>query len=218
MNRRRNGKRRWGLSLRRIAAGLVASAMLGFLLLQGLLATSWMRSKVAGKLSQRIGGLEVEIDSLSWTPWDGAKIGGLEVKQPAALQEWVSTPLLEVDEIHAWPDYGAALKRKVSVSQVTVLRPKLHVTVDMLVSIAAASMPPAEPPAMAAVAPRPGAVENPQPEVAPAEMDPSLTEAEPAASKVPTPQPISRIFSLICGLRVSKTISILFLIGISFGS
>jgi len=87
MNRRRNGKRRWGLSLRRIAAGLVASAMLGFLLLQGLLATSWMRSKVAGKLSQRIGGLEVEIDSLSWTPWDGAKIGGLEVKQPAALQE-----------------------------------------------------------------------------------------------------------------------------------
>lgn len=144
--------------------------LLGFLLLQLLLATPWMRAKVAGKLSQRIGGLEVGIGSLSWTPWSGAKIGGLEVKQPEVLRELVPTPLLVVDEIHVWPDYAAGLKGKISVTEVKVLRPKLHVTADMLVSIAAASMPPADPPAIASVVPSPAPVSGELPKVAPADQ------------------------------------------------
>ena len=165
MSQRRNVRRRWCSRILKVAAGLIVLAVLGFLLLQLLLMTPWLRGKVAGKVSQRMGGLEVSIAELKWTPWSGATVGGLEVKQPESLRELVSGPLLEVEEIHAWPDYLAAMKGKARVSEVTVRRPNLHVTVEMLVSIAAASAPPAEPPVVAKVVPAPavGPVMTPVP-------------------------------------------------------
>ncbi|MFC7336619.1 hypothetical protein ACFQY0_05485 [Haloferula chungangensis] len=203
MTRQRHGKGRWSRYLLRAAAALLALLLLGFLLLQALLATPWMRGKVAGKLSQRIGGLEVVIGSLSWTPWNGVKIERLEVKQPGALREVVPTPLLAVEEIHIRPDYKAALKGNLSVNELKVLRPKLHVTVDMLISIAAASMPPARPPAIAAVVPAPGSAVGGTSDATPqgagqgpltssgSEEAPAVV-AKPDTAAAPAPQPVAK--------------------------
>ncbi|MEP4078791.1 hypothetical protein [Haloferula sp.] len=142
----------------KVGAGLVVLLLIGFLLIQTLLSTSWVRGKVAAKLSQRVGGLNVQIADLDWTPWGGARIRGLKVGQPELLEKLVPIPLLEVDEVHVWPDYAAALKGELAASQVTVKRPKLHVSAEMLMSIAAASTPAAEPPSIAAAAvPQPAA-------------------------------------------------------------
>ncbi|MGB6219965.1 hypothetical protein [Haloferula sp.] len=141
MNHRRHGYPRWCRRTLKVVAGLIGLLVLGFLLLQALLATSWIRAKVATKASQRLGGLPVSIEAIGWTPWSGASIRGLKVGQPQALADVLAEPLLEVDRVHAWPDYESAMNREWRVHELSLESPRFHVSVEMLASVVADAIP-----------------------------------------------------------------------------
>ncbi|MEM1085130.1 MAG: hypothetical protein AAGI48_13540 [Verrucomicrobiota bacterium] len=150
MNRRRHRRRRW---LKRLVKGLVALSillLLAFGVVQVLLGTSWARQRASSELSQRLGGLPVEIGGLGWTPWSGARIGELKVLQPEALRTALAAPLLTVDRIDLDPDYRSLFKGRLAADHLHLEKPQLHVSFEMLYSIAASSLPPAEPPVVAA--------------------------------------------------------------------
>jgi hypothetical protein len=196
MDRRRQFWRRCGLRILKAASGLTALLLLLFLGIQVVLSTPWMRGKVSQKISQRVGGLDVGMADLDWTPWSGVTIRSLRIEQPVELREAVSKPLLEVAEIHAWPDHAAAIRGDLSLSELRVVRPGFHVTLDMLVSIASAAIPPTEPPVVVAAAePEPTTPNEVVPEAPPFAsvsqgkggddaVDPPAVEAEA------TPEPV----------------------------
>lgn len=192
MNRRRQVGPRWSKRILKGLVGLVVLLLLGFGFVQLLLKTSWARNKAASELSQRLGGLPVEIGSLGWTPWSGVEIGGLEVAQPEVLRRSLVAPLLKVERIHVAPDYALAWKGDLGIHALRIERPQLHLSVDMLVSIAAAGVDPAPPPPSIA-ARKPGGESEAPPPVGRPEADAgSTTTAEkpkPSAATEPPPGP-----------------------------
>ncbi|WP_193213989.1 hypothetical protein [Luteolibacter marinus] len=156
--------------------------MLLLVLLNLILATPWPRKWIAGKISARTG-LEATVGRASWTPWGGAAIGNLEIRQPAALQELVKQPLLKVAGIQVFPDWSQAFQGRPAVSRIRVESPELVVSLEMLVSLVASSSKEA------------GDIPSP-PEVAVTSIDPpakrsrgsrSLPDDAPVEKSLPVP-------------------------------
>lgn len=192
--------RRWVRRLKRLLLFSVGGLLVLFLSLQIALSTPWMRNRVASKLSQR-SGLDIKIGGLGWTPWSGGSVRGLIVEQPRGIREFSTEPLAQAACIRVFPDYWACLRKEWHASRIEIDEPELAVSLEMLVSIAASSVPAAEPPlvAMTDVPPPPSQVPLPSPpgggstgvdvdseEIAkPQPPAPAAPEAVKAASKRP---------------------------------
>lgn len=160
MKARCRPSRRWRS---RIVRGLAYGLLLGLLaivVLQVLLATPWVKNRVAAKLSTRIGGLPVKLQSLGWTPWSGATIRGLSVAQPPPLDELLEKPLLYVESIRVWPDYRAAIKGEWVLDGMEIEEPSLYLSMEMLATILAAAAP-AEAPVVTLATADPAPIEAP---------------------------------------------------------
>ena len=146
-----------------------------FLLIQILLATPWAKGELCKRLGKRLG-TEVSIDALSWTPWSGFRLVGLEVAAPPGLDS--PKPVLEVDSIRVWPDYAALATGDVAIRGVDVDRPELHLSVELLILLMGTDTAPPTPP-LAVVQRVPG----PMPAVPPAPAGPGASAPPPVAGE-----------------------------------
>jgi hypothetical protein len=150
------------------------------------LAMPWGRAVLAGEVAKRCG-LETTIRRASWSPWNGLTIGGLVIRQPAALRVQAPEPLLEAERIHIRPDWAALLRKKPRLREVTIERPTLTLTVEMMSHLAQQIAPPPEPPLLAGGKP----VAVPPVAVVPRETGPgpATPESPPAAAEPAAPPP-----------------------------
>jgi hypothetical protein len=165
---------------------LLLVLLLGPPLLLGLgnlaLATPWAKQRAAAEIHRRCG-LEAEIGSITLTPWGGAAIGELRLRQPEPLRASMGRPLLEVRSIRVIPRWGALLKGDLQVEEIRVVRPQAAIAVEMLASLAGAGKVPAEPP----VAAGPPVAVAPPSEVAPVSPPAGQPELAP-----PAPAPVGQ--------------------------
>lgn len=162
--------------------------LLGPPLLLGLgnlaLATPWAKQRAAAEISRRCG-LEAEVGSLTLTPWGGAAIGGLRLRQPEPLRALLDRPLLEVRSIQVIPRWAALLKGDLQVELIRVERPQAAIAVEMLASLAGAGKAaPVEPPVPASP---PVVAAPPAGEAIP--VSPSTAPLPPAAVPAVEPRP-----------------------------
>ncbi|RYD19059.1 MAG: hypothetical protein EOP88_20355, partial [Verrucomicrobiaceae bacterium] len=133
---KRRGFRRWRL----VAVCLLASPAVLLLLVNITLSNPWSRRWMAGKISQRAGGLEARVSSATWSPWNGISIGGLELLQPLPLRAAVKEPLLRVEYVRADPAWRAWLRGRPEISGIVIDTPRVVLPLE-LVSHLAASAP-----------------------------------------------------------------------------
>ena len=156
--------RRWVRRIKRLLLVSAGGLLLLFLALQVLLATPWLRDRVAEKLSQRLG-LDVEIGGLGWTPWGGGTVREFVILQPGPVREHTDEPLLRIAEIRVSPHYRSCARGDWWVERIEVRDPVLSVSVEMLISLAAAGLPSQDPPpVIAAVDPSKARPQEPGPE------------------------------------------------------
>lgn len=174
-------RKRW---FRRLLLGLLFAPPLLLGLANLILATPWMKHRVAAAI-QRRSGLDAEIGSMSLTPWGGAALGGLRLRQPEALRAALDRPLLEVRSIRVLPRWQPLLKGDLQLEEIRVERPQGAIAVEMLASLAGAvKVVPASPPVVVAAAPAGEAVPappSPQPQPPALELSKPPSEAAPAA-------------------------------------
>jgi hypothetical protein len=192
---RRRGFKRW----KRWLAGLCLLPFVAFGLSNLGLGSPWGRHWLEGKIQSRCG-LPTRVGSAAWSPWRGITLADLELSQPAALQTGGGEPLLRIDSLNLKPIWPALLfQRRVGVRSLTVERPRLVLTVEMLAYLAqqqaaaagpaVAQIPAAQPPALALNQPPPAPVSptpaepQPQPQPQPA---PPPAPAPPAGPPQPT--------------------------------
>lgn len=189
---RRSGFRSW----KRWLLGLGLLPLLAFGASNLALGSPWARDWIAGKIQHRCG-LPVRIGGASWSPWRGVTLTELEISQPAALPVAAAEPLLRVDSVCLVPDWLTCIKRPFRVQSLTVERPRLVVTVEMMTWIARQQgqvtgpvvlQPPAQPPPVALnelpTGPPPEAVPGPAP--AHPAAPPAAPPAVPAGPSQPT--------------------------------
>ena len=174
---------RWRRWLRRVLLAAVLLPLVAFGMSNVWLATPWGRTVLAGEVAKRCG-LETTIGRASWSPWNGLTIGGLVILQPEELRAQTPEPLFEAAGVHIRPDWAALLRKRLRPREVTIERPSLTLTVEMMSHLAQQTEPPPEPPLLAGGKPLPGVAPGP---VSPAEAEPSaaLPPAEPPAVAEP---------------------------------
>ncbi len=173
---------RWKRRILRILA-VVAVAPLLLLLLGNLaLATPWSRAWLGQRISSRLG-VEASVGRATVTPWGGAVLGDLTLRQPPALRGLIGPPLLEVRSIRVVPRWRPLLQGKVEIDKIRIEGPRAVVAVEMLASLvsAAASRPgsPPGPPALAVVPRPPGPGPGPGPSPGPAAVPPAAIVTPP---------------------------------------
>lgn len=193
---------RW---LKRLVIGVVAALIVLFLAIQVVLATPWARGRLSKKVTG-ITGLECRVDGISWTPWGGLGLEGMEVSQPAQVAAMTDRPLLKVASMHVHPDYLACLRRQWRVRSIEVEAPEIQLSVEMLVSVANAALttqptvpslavrepsPPPTVPVPSGEGGRP--IEGPEPVVPPSEV------VAPPAAKPPERKPRSPVQIKVTG-------------------
>lgn len=163
--------------MRRVAAIAVLVPSVAFGLSNLWLASAWGRTALASRIQQRCG-LETRIGGASWSPWRGMTLRRLTIAQPAALRDHITAPLLAIDSLRIEPVWSRLFKRQLSIRALTVDRPKLVLSVEMLSHLAQQAE---APPAMALAAATPTA---PAPDATPAHPAPDAS-ASPAPPPVP---------------------------------
>jgi hypothetical protein len=173
---------RWKRRILRILAVAAIAPVLLLLLGNLALATPWLRGWLGERISARTG-LEAKVGRASLTPWGGAVVGGLTLRQPPALRDAIGPPLLEVRSIRVIPRWRRLLRGKVEIGSIRIEGPRAVVAVEMLASLvsAAATRPgPAPAPPALAVAPAP-------PTLVPGGVPPSAAVIPPPAVVAPPP-------------------------------
>lgn len=128
---------------------LLTGPPLGFALSNLWLASGWGRAAIASRIERRCG-LETRIGGASWSPWNGVTLRQVELLQPAALRPRCATPLLSVERLRIEPVWSALAARRLSIRALTVERPQLAITVELLAHLAQQATPPETVPAVAA--------------------------------------------------------------------
>ena len=191
---KRRGFRSWKRWLLGLMHGLALLPVIAFGLSNLGLDSRWGRRWLAAKIQQRCG-LPTTVGGASWSPWNGITLTDLEVSQPAALQAAAAPPLLRIDSLRLEPGWRAAFKRHLEIRSLTLERPRLVLTVEML-SMLAQQQAPVTGPVVVAAQPQPPAVAlNPPltegPPQSPSETPPAagLPPTPPAAVPAPPPAP-----------------------------
>jgi hypothetical protein len=174
---------RWRRRVRRILAALLLLVLAAFVLSNALLATPWLRGKLAAAVSARCG-LETSIERAWWTPWGGVSLGRLRLRQPPPLRAAVKEPLLEIAHLQVRPRWREMLRGRMAIASIRIDRPRGVLALEMaatLVSAGAAETPPALPPvAMAAPAAPTAPPATTAGDATPPEAAPTVPPAPPA--------------------------------------
>ncbi len=142
-------RKRW---FRRLLLGLLCAPPLLLGLGNVVLATPWMKHRVAAAIQRRCG-LEAEVGSMTVTPWGGAEIGELRLLQPEPLRAVLDRPVLDVRSIRVVPRWRPLFRGDLQIEEIRVEHPQGAVAVEMLASLAGSMKgPPATPPAVIAAA------------------------------------------------------------------
>lgn len=145
------------------------------------------RNFIAGKIGSRLH-LETSVQGATWSFWNGITVYGLRMEQPGLLREAIARPLLAVQSVQIHPDWPALLRKRLVLKGVDIVKPEIHIPLELLSQIphqeempalaAARPTPAAAPPA---AKPLPEAIAlNPAPNPPAAATGPSVLEKPPA--------------------------------------
>ncbi|MBT8036188.1 MAG: hypothetical protein KJO21_01470 [Verrucomicrobiae bacterium] len=104
------------------------------------LSSRWGKGVAETKLKARTG-LDWQVESMSWSPWNGVTISGAQMLQPEALRPYLSEPLIAVDRIRVRPYWSPLLRGRVRMRELQLNAPKLTVAVEMLAAMASDASP-----------------------------------------------------------------------------
>ena len=123
--------------------------LLGFFASNLWLMSPWGTHTAEKKLHQRLG-LESEIRSMTWSPWNGITLNGLRVFMPGEDEQAV----VNIESVRIKPYWKPLLRRKLNLREISVNQPRLELAVEMLSALPADTdpieKPPPIPPALAA--------------------------------------------------------------------
>lgn len=179
MAEKSRGHRRWRLVIMSLLVLPVASLLLGNL----ILSTPWVCRWTAAKIQRHAGGLDTHISGITFTPWSGISIKGLELLQPLPLRSALKEPLLHIDSIQIAPVWHAWLRGKMVVQSIELDTPRVVMPVELLAHLTKAgptvpetSGPLQVAPAATALPPATPSIVTP-PAVSPPLVSPSATIA-----------------------------------------
>ncbi|MBK1856092.1 hypothetical protein JO972_14060 [Verrucomicrobiaceae bacterium 5K15] len=124
----------------KIGYWLLLLTLIGYAASNLWLSSPWGTAMAERKLKERTG-MDWAVDSMSWSPWNGFTVKGASMLQPDALREKLDQPLLEVEEIQIQPHWGPLFRGHARPREVTMQRPKVMLSVEMLAAIASQSSP-----------------------------------------------------------------------------
>ena len=183
-------RHRWRKALWFVASLPVLLALLGYLFLSSPWSSLWVAAKI-----QSLTNMDTRVSGISFTPWNGIEINGLEILQPPPLRNLVKEPLVRIKSVHLMPVWRAWLRGRTDLQSISLDSPRLTVSVELLAELARSAVasrpPPAQLPPLVAAATPPAAI---PPMIAavpsPAPNSPP-SPAPPALPSVPRPKPPS---------------------------
>ncbi|NWK56904.1 hypothetical protein HW115_14870 [Verrucomicrobiaceae bacterium N1E253] len=106
----------------------------GLMLLWGLsnlcLSSSWVTGMLAEKVQQRTG-VPCRIDRVSWSPWNGVTVRGLEFDPSETFDSGETVrSLLVVERIQVRPYWGPLVRGQLRLREVTIDSPELNLSVE----------------------------------------------------------------------------------------
>ena len=122
------GYRRWRLVIILLLVLPVVTLLLGNL----ILSTPWVCRWTAAKIQRHTGGLDTHISGVTFTPWSGISIKGLELLQPLPLRSALKEPLLHINSIRIAPVWHAWLRGKMIVQSMELDTPRVEMPVELL--------------------------------------------------------------------------------------
>lgn len=121
--------------LRRVLAYFVLAVLLGYGASNLWLCSGWGTGMAEDKLKGRTG-FDWEIDSMTWSPWNGLTVNDARMLQPEELRTTMDQPLLSVERIRVQPYWTQLLRGRARAREIQVDAPEVMVTVEMLTSMA----------------------------------------------------------------------------------
>ena len=109
--------------------------LLGFFGSNLVLQSGWFRGRVGGKLNG-ITRLSWTVSEASWSPWGGARLGGLKAEAMSSGQGELA-PICEIEEIRIQPHWGERLNARLAFREVRVKSPRGKVPMELLLSLMA---------------------------------------------------------------------------------
>lgn len=138
---------------RRTLIVLAIILLTGFIGSNLWLLSPWGRGMAERELSQRTG-LEWEVGSMTWSPWNGFSLRSSRVIVPGESAQPVAT----ITRISIQPYWNALFRGKLSLRELTIVEPDIELPLELLTALPAPReikdrLPP-EPPALAAAQPQ----------------------------------------------------------------
>ncbi len=112
------------------------------------LSSSWGAGVIARKVEQKAG-IPMEIGSARWSPWAGLSLKDVTVELPseyeldaagkplgAPMDKPLSKPIVSVAKVQVLPYWPRFFRGKLELKKVTVDRPHIHVSIEMLAAMA----------------------------------------------------------------------------------
>ncbi len=137
--------------LRRLLAWLVLVVFLLYGASNLWLSSGWGTGLAEDKLIERTG-LDWEVGSMTWSPWNGFTINDAQMFQPEELRAELTEPVVLVDRIRVKPYWTQLIRGRTRPKEVSIDSPELTISVEMLASLASripqskVLAPPAKPP------------------------------------------------------------------------
>ncbi|MGB2402776.1 MAG: hypothetical protein ACPIA7_05135 [Akkermansiaceae bacterium] len=133
---------------KRLLWGITILLSLCFILSNLWMMSPWGTGMAERKVSERLG-IDCEISSIMWTPWNGITVNQARVFMPGEGEQ----AILDVDSIRVKPYWKPLLQRKLLLQEVIVSQPRIELAIEMLAALPADAdpieKPPAIPPALA---------------------------------------------------------------------
>jgi hypothetical protein len=181
---KRRGFRRWRLATLLLLASPIVALLLGNL----VLSTPWVCHWTAARIQRHTGGLDVSVSGVTFTPWSGISISGLELLQPVPLRAAMTEPLLHIDSLRIAPVWQAWLRGKIAVHSMELDTPRIVMPVELLAQLTKA-LPTAQPIPQPTAAAQVAQSTTATPPATPPVMAPSVTAPTHAQPPIPTALP-----------------------------
>ncbi len=176
---RRSRLRRLG----RISGGLILIVLVVYGVSNIWLSSRWGTGVVEARLKVRTG-LDWQVESVTWSPWNGLTIRGAQMLPPEEFRGQLSDPVISVDRIQVQPYWTELLRGRLRAREVMMDSPRVTVSVEMLAAMASAV------PAAPALPPAPGPLQKPVPPVAAQPLPVPPEKPRPGGPKSDPSQPV----------------------------
>ena len=124
--------------LQRAALGIVLIFLLGWIGSNLWLLSPWGTGMVERKLEERFNrgpnsgpGLEWEIGSMTWSPWNGLTVNRTRVFLPGEAEQSIAS----VTDINIRPYWKPLLKGKLRLREITLNEPRVELSLEMLAAL-----------------------------------------------------------------------------------